>query len=320
MEVCVAVSLFAAGCAARQNTGLSGYLIKPGEPTLSIDAPSLSLKAPTHQTDSDAQRGEVQPSSQSRTPVARTIEAIDPRLAEALMLVAVAPTAENHRRVAAEYRRLQILDRAYDHLTLAVRKEPKEALAYEARAQVWREWGLASLGLGDAYRAVYLAPTSASAHNSLGTLLQAIGDYRAARKAYRKAIDLDPPQAAYALNNLCYLSFLEGDQADAAAECRAALQLAPDFDVARNNLALSYAASGDFSRAREEFSRVGDAATGAFNLGVAYMLAGEYGFARNAFMAASVARPSFRTARTRARQAAELAGQSEENHGQSQLR
>ena len=49
--------------------------------------------------------------------------------------------------------------------------------------------------------------------------MQALGRYDDARTAYELASRLDP-EAAYAVNNLCYLAFLDG-RIDAAIEtCR----------------------------------------------------------------------------------------------------
>ena len=52
--------------------------------------------------------------------------------------------------------------------------------------------------MGDAHRAVYYAPQSAAAHNTLGTIMQALGQDEAARSAYELASALDP-KAAYAV-------------------------------------------------------------------------------------------------------------------------
>ena len=78
-------------------------------------------------------------------------------------------------------------------------------------------------GLGDAYRSVYYAPSSATAQNTLGTVLGAMGAVADSRRAYERALALDP-RAAYVLNNLCYLSFLEGAIA-AAGQLHAALDV-----------------------------------------------------------------------------------------------
>ena len=77
---------------------------------------------------------------------------------------------------------------------------------------------MAHLGLGDAYRAVYYAPGSAAAHNTLGTLLAASGRWAAARVEFGRALALDP-SAAYAAHNLVAVDRAEAEEG-AAHELR----------------------------------------------------------------------------------------------------
>jgi Flp pilus assembly protein TadD len=160
---------------------------------------------------------------------------------------------------------------------------------------VWRDWGLPHLGLGDAHRAAYYASESAAVQNTLGTLLQALGYRTEARRAYQAALSLNA-DAAYALNNLCYLSFLEGKASQAISECRDALRIDPALSAARNNLALTYAAAGRPDLARPEFVEAGGAAAGAYNMGLVYLSQSRFAEAAGEFDAAHAARPSFTAA------------------------
>lgn len=171
----------------------------------------------------------------SSADVLATVEASDPTLSTALAQLAVVETPEAHRLVGGVYRELGVLDMAYDHFLRASQLDRADAAAYEGLARIWRDWGFPHLGLGDASRAVYYAPASASAHNTLGTVLAALGRNRDARREYERAVHLDP-RAAYPLNNLCYLSFREGDVSRALAECRAALAFDPGMKAARETL------------------------------------------------------------------------------------
>ena len=92
-----------------------------------------------------------------------------------------------------------------------------------------------NLGLADAYRAVFYSPRSPAAHNTLGTVLQALGLRDAARVEYERTLALDPG-AAYAMNNICSLDLLEERPASAAAACRRALDIQPALVVALHNL------------------------------------------------------------------------------------
>jgi tetratricopeptide (TPR) repeat protein len=228
-----------------------------------------------------------------------TVESADRRLSAALLAERVQPTADSHLQVAEEYRRLGLLDSAHDRLMRALNKEPRNAALHEAVARIWRDWGMSDLGLRHAHQSVYLAPRSASALNTLGTLLDALGRLDEAQAAYQGALALDK-NAAWALNNLCYLAFRRGRLEEARAHCEAALQRSPMSVAAHNNLGLTYAAAGDIGQAHEEFRGAGDLAAAEYNLGMMHMANGEFAAAARAFEEAIKLRPDFTAAKTRA--------------------
>jgi Flp pilus assembly protein TadD len=240
-------------------------------------------------------------SSRKATPSVPTVESWNPRLSAALLRLAFQPTSEQHRNVALEYRRLNILDRAYAHLDEAIRLQPDDAAAFDARARIWRDWGFAQQGLSDATRAVRLAPASAEASNTLGTLWQALGNVAEARRWYEHALMLDP-NAAFAMNNLCYASIAARER-NAVDTCGRAVIMAPESKDARNNLALAHAAMGDFSRARLELQRAANAAVAEYNVGILYMADRQFDKAVSAFDEALKLQPRFERAEARARQA-----------------
>jgi tetratricopeptide (TPR) repeat protein len=246
-------------------------------------------------------------------PVSPTVEALNPDLGTALSLVSLSPTAENHRRLAAEYRNAGILDKAVDHFRDAIRLEPKDGWAYEGVARIWRDWGFPQLGLGDAHRAVYFLPDAPEPLNTLGTILYALGYRREARARFEQALG-KKPNAVYALNNLCYVALEEGDFASSRATCGRALTLAPRLAAARNNLALTYAAEGDLAAAVGQFSVLGDTATVQYNLGVVYLATGRYREAASAFEEAARLRPTLPFVSERVRQALALAGGMDGRH------
>jgi len=174
-------------------------------------------------------------------PVARTdatpMEASDGELKAALAALAVAATPERERAVADAYRRAGVLDLAMDHYARAVRLDARDADAYDAMARIWRDWGFPQLGLGDAYRAVYYAPRSPVPSNTLGTLLQSLGQTQQARQYFQRAVRIDPG-AFFALNNLCYSLRTDNRPREAADACEKALVIAPDLVQARKNLAV----------------------------------------------------------------------------------
>jgi superkiller protein 3 len=235
-----------------------------------------------------------------------TLEHSMPELAAALSRASANPTAENRVLAGDAYRAANILDQAYGQYAEASRLDPSNATAWDGMARIWRDWGFPNLALPDASRAVYHAPGSAAAHNTLGTVLHALGLTRDARTEFERALVLDV-QASYALNNLCYSWVSEGNGARAIDTCHLALALAPGLAPARNNLALAYAVEGDLEGATREFAAAGTPAAREFNLGIVYMAGRHFDAAAAAFTRAAALEPGLPMAAERARQARQLA-------------
>jgi tetratricopeptide (TPR) repeat protein len=232
---------------------------------------------------------------------AQNLESWDPMLAAALADLARNPTAATHCEVANQYRRLHVLDSADKEYREALALDPHDAAAYDGRARVYRDSGFPALGLGDAYRAVHYAPTSAIAANTLGTVFQAIGKLSDARAQYLRAGQLDPA-ASYPVMNLCHVDTMLGRR-DAVASCVRALNREPGSVVAHNNLALAYAVAGDYPRALAEVAAAGGGpATASYNMGVVYMAAREFEHATGAFLDARDSDPLFQMTRRRLKQ------------------
>ena len=286
------------GCAARSNV--------TGRPPLPPSTGEVSAETETSATALSDYMAKVRHLSASAQPVPKssgpeTLESRDADLAADLLRLSKAPTAAAHRAVADRYRARGVLDAAYRHYNAAVKLDARDAAGYDGLARVWRDWGLPQLALSDAHRAVYFAPASAAFRNTLGTVMQALGRREDARAAYDLAGRLDA-RAAYAFNNTCYLSFLEGQAEGAIAACRKALSLDPTLTAARNNLALAYAASGLMDLAHAEFIDANDAGRGLYNIGIAHLASRDYPAAVAAFDAASRANPLLAIARERASQ------------------
>jgi Flp pilus assembly protein TadD len=245
---------------------------------------------------------------------APTLETSDPVLAAALKDLAVTPTVENLYAVGAAYHRRGLLDQAYTYYSRSLHRNPHRGQTHEAIGRLWRDAGLPQLGLSDLHRAIYYAPTSASARNTLGTVLQALGFRDEARNAYKMAFLLDG-NAGYALNNLCYLSFVEGNAEQAIAECQRALRLDPSLSAAHNNLALTYAAVGRLDLARREFALAGPVGYAAYNMGIVYLAQNRYSDAAVEFDAAGDSSPGLLDAARRARDARRLADAEKQNRG-----
>jgi len=295
-------TLASGACAAREARAVGNRFVRPGTPAMDYGGPPIG-KTDQAADQMKALRHRAASPPRSKTSMSgASIENVDTQLAEALLLDALVPSSENDVRVADEYRRLGILDAAYDRLSRAIRNQPGLAAAHEMMARIWRDWGMAARGLGAAYRAVYYAPQSASARNTLGTLFERMGRLDDARREYMNAATLDP-NAAWALNNLCHIALLSGRFDEAKAKCTAALVVEPGLAAARNNLALTFAATGDVEGAEREFLAAGDAAAAAYNMGIVFLAAKEYASAATRFEEAIKARPTFEVAKARAHEA-----------------
>jgi Flp pilus assembly protein TadD len=295
--LCVGVSV-SAGCARLTHGSSNRFFVnrEPGVFDPKVEDTATNPETPPEPTLEEAigkvrrLMAEARPTSKSSTP--QTLEATDPELIGALALAQAMPSPKSYNEVARVYHRKQLLDRAYDYYTQSLRLKPKQAEAYEGLARVWRDWHSPALALGDAYRAIHYDPRSASARNTLGTVLQALGHRREAREAYMLVLALEP-QAAYAFNNLCYLSFLDGDGERATRECQTAIRLDSRLTAARNNLGLVYAAAGRLDLAREQFALAGGAAATAYNMGVVHLAERRFQDAAREFGAAQAAFPAF---------------------------
>jgi tetratricopeptide (TPR) repeat protein len=217
--VALAVSV---GCASAARPTLVNRLVRQGTPTVDVGGPRLPstrLRRPMPPPVPIA-------TNVSRVSAGSSLEASDPALRAALNNLLIAPTADHHLKVAAAYRRLGILDGSYEYLQKTLAMHGPDPAVYDAIARLWRDWGNPALGLGDAYRAVALAPRSAAARNTLGTLLYRLGRIGDAEAQFKAAVGLDA-YAWYAYSNLCHVSMALGRTLDAIGQCRRAESLQP---------------------------------------------------------------------------------------------
>jgi tetratricopeptide (TPR) repeat protein len=301
MHMAIAALVFAltSGCAAHRS-GFSSRFIRSGEPAVSFDEPVPRPPAQLQDYMRDVRN--LQAKAGPKSSLLPTLEGRDSGLAKALLLVAMQDTAANHRAVSAAYRDAGVLDFAFRHLQRAIALNRCDAAAYDGMARLWRAWGRPDMAIGDAYRAIHCNPGSAEVHNTLGTILQLLGQNENARHAYEQAVALDS-HATFALNNLCYLEASEGHVAEAERFCQLALAESPDFEPARNNLTLAYLAGADIATAERQLLSGTPTADRWYNVGMLRLATGRYREAAEAFDAASLANPSLRIATRRAVQA-----------------
>ncbi|MEO7272773.1 MAG: tetratricopeptide repeat protein, partial [Vicinamibacterales bacterium] len=209
------------GCATRGAT-LSSRFVTPGEPSATFDDPEAApAPAPPPLSDYMRKVRALQSRGVPKSSFLPTIESTNPALAKALLVLRIQETAATHRLVASAYRRAGVIDFAYKHFQRATVLEPCDAVSYDGLARIWRDWGMPDLALTEAYRALHCNRQSAEIYNTLGTILEALGQPAGALRAYGKAVAIDP-RAAFALNNLCYVEMDAGHQALATSYCQRA--------------------------------------------------------------------------------------------------
>jgi tetratricopeptide (TPR) repeat protein len=160
------------------------------------------------------------------------LEASDTALKEALAELARGESAPTHRAVADAYRRLGVLDIAFEHYRTALRFDTQDGAAHDGLARIRRDWGQLDLALSDAQRARHFAPATAEVVNTQGTIYWALGRHADALEAFQRAALLYP-RAAWAHSNHCQAAAVVGQRSRAVAACRRAVALDPSLAPAR---------------------------------------------------------------------------------------
>lgn len=303
----VALGVASSGCAERGSQGLSPS-VQPAPSAADVGGPSQAPPAQPLKNEVRKLEAAKPPPATSLLP---TLEGTDAALSKALLLAAMQETPAHERAAAAAYQAAGILDDAFRHLQKAVALDSCDAAAWDGMARIWRIWGRSDVAMGYAYRALHCNPTSAEIYNTLGTIMQTLGQVQNAYAAYQHAATLDD-RAAYPLSNLCYLEASEGHGADAVRFCRMALAKSPTFEPARNNLALALTAQ-DEPVAAEAALLVGTpTADRWYNVGMLRLATGRYDAAAAAFNTAADRDPSMRIAVQRAVQARRAAATPEQ--------
>lgn len=235
------------------------------------------------------------PVSPLRPQASATLEQARRTLADATRRHAEVQTLETERALAEAYVAAGVSDQALDHFAAALRLAPRDVASLEGLARIWRDWGYLDAALPAAYRAAFWGADSASAHNTLGTVLLKAGHLDAAAAQFHRARELEPA-SAFPMNNLCYLE-LQRSRPDAAVPlCRAAVALDPSSQTMRNNLVMALARTGAFAEARSVSGESATPALAAYNEGIVWLAEREPERAMDAFGRARLADPSYRPA------------------------
>ena len=218
--------LVTTACAPRERTMASRFVTQ-GQPTIDlggVETPVFGRPLTKAEAAKMPAPEPLRSVGERRSSNLSTLEASTPALQRALLALSLQPSTQRYLDVAAAYRQAGVRDKAFDYLSEGVRRDPADAGLHDALARAWRDWGFPERGLTAAHRAVYYAPQSAEARNTLGTVLWSLGQRTEARQAFQQAADLNP-LAWYAWRNLCEAAMSEGRTKDATTLCRRAAAL-----------------------------------------------------------------------------------------------
>lgn len=221
----VLLLLGSTGCASRSQA-FSSRFITEGTPTVNVGG----IETPVFGQPLEQPRAALPPLPDITTVMARassnlgTLEMTSAALQHALAALEAQPSSGRVLDVAIAYLREGVPDRAYDHLAAGLRHDKTNAALHDTLARVWRDWGFPDRALSSAHAAVYYAPHSAEARNTLGTVLWALGQRNEAGRAFAASTELNP-EAAYGWQNLCAVALADGRTAAAIGLCRRATAL-----------------------------------------------------------------------------------------------
>ena len=179
--------------------------------------------------------------------------AIDPDFAQAwgglAITYAVLPSYTNRLAVDVS------VERSLDASQRALALDPAQPEPYLAMGEVAGTFsGRRETGAALLRRAIAVRPSSATAHQWLGTRLVEMGEPEAGIALLRRAAELDPRSLIVA-NNLATMLSIAGRDAEAIAACTPALEYAPDSDLCNRVIGLSHLIRGDRKRARPFLDR-----------------------------------------------------------------
>lgn len=134
-----------------------------------------------------------------------------------------------------------------------LRKEPKNAWAYNLRGLARERQGQLEPAIADFTEALRYDPQLAVAYNNRGIARDRSGDAKQAIADYGEAIKLDPSYAA-AFNNRGLARAKLGELKQAIADFDQAIRFDPKFAVALNNRGVAREQSGDLAGADKDFT------------------------------------------------------------------
>ena len=157
-----------------------------------------------------------------------------------------------HNNLGYAYKKQNVLDKAEEHLLIALTLKPDNAAAHNNLAATYVDIGLTEKAVEHYRIASILKPDSSELRYDFGKALYNAGAIDSAIEQYLIAISLKPdaPEVHYNLG----IAYYQKRMVDQAIEhFRTASRLRPDYSEAHNNLGVAYGSLGMIEKAIEEF-------------------------------------------------------------------
>ncbi len=197
----------------------------------------------------------LQTKATAKTSLLPTIETSDPELASALLRLALIETAENHRMVAAAYRKAGVTDYAYRHYQRALRLEPCDSLRVRGAGADLARLGMPESALGDAYRAIIagLSRPARTTRSARCFSARADGERAMGVRARARA---GPARGLRAEQPLLPLAARKETAGPRSRRANGRWPWIRRMTTARTNLALAYVMQGDIAGAEERLLEI----------------------------------------------------------------
>jgi tetratricopeptide (TPR) repeat protein len=199
------------------------------------------------------------------------------------------------------YRTIGDFDHAIEDFNQAIKLDPKYALAYQRRSRAYYGKHEYDRAMADIEKALKLDPQDWGTIMDRGLVYEAKGDVGRAFADYDQAIRLAPNSASVAYVNRGHLYAERGDYESAIADYNQAINISPNNSTAYNNRGASYESRGNYDRAIADLTQAitinAKYAVAYRNRGLAYSIKGEHDRAIADFEAAIRLDPTDQLAR-----------------------
>jgi tetratricopeptide (TPR) repeat protein len=153
------------------------------------------------------------------------------------------------------YRTIGDNDRAISDFTQAIKYDPKYALPYDRRGLAYYQKGLYEHAMADFEKEIKLNPEYGPTYNNRGLVYQAKGDLDRAFAGFDQAIKLNPNGAGPAYTNRGRLYEARGDHDRAIADFDQSIKINPSYANAYYSRGLTYYNMNEYDRSIADFEQ-----------------------------------------------------------------